>query len=74
MKNALLKTFILATAATAIVSLTGCRDANSTPSDTAPAANAVANSASAAPANANVNAPVAADANERKAEADKEIY
>jgi hypothetical protein len=66
MKSALFKTLILVTAVAGIVSLAGCKEANSAPASTT----AVSENAN----NADVKTPAAPEANARKAEAATEIY
>lgn len=67
MNNALLKTLVLATAVAGIVSLTGCKEANSAPSGKATASEAAASSAEG-------QTSATTDTNARKAEAGNEIY
>ena len=69
MKNALLKTFVLAMAVAGIISLTGCKEANS-----APASSPTASNGNTPQNNTDTKAPAAADANGRKAEEGSELY
>jgi hypothetical protein len=74
MKNALLKTLFIVMAVAGLVSLTGCNEANSAPSNASTVNAPASGSAATAQENAGIKAPAAADANGGNTEAASEIY